>query len=314
VQKATGDWTPFWPVPPKECQKFPRQLPLLPYFEHVKDQMMYGPMHKMALLADKYQVGQVVDSFNCPKLTMARKFAVWDTNNITSMDLSVIPSNNFCLKANFGAGSIAFVQNGLLVKVVPSDGQEELHSQILRYVGKPVNTTALISFFRATMTTFYRDCQEPHYAFIQKLIIAEELLSSRMSGSFPEDFKFFASMGKVLLAQVHTGRMGQHRVGHVDSRYQIVRDFIPLDNTPILPDDEIIRLRPVGRTWDDMIKAAECLSKNIYMWGGIRFSRIDLYDVVGVVMLGEITLTPMGGHQYFAMDQSLALSKEMPFQ
>ncbi|MGQ9350793.1 ATP-grasp fold amidoligase family protein [Mycolicibacterium gilvum] len=122
------------------------------------------------------------------------------------------------------------------------------------------------------------------YGQVQRRILVEELLT-RADGGIPDDYKFFVFHGRCAYIEVDAGRFG--------SRTQ---DFFTADWTHLplsggLPWAQPEPRRP--RTLDEMIEVAERLGAET------DFVRVDLYDVDGRIVFGELTSFPAGGNSPF---------------
>jgi hypothetical protein len=130
---------------------------------------------------------------------------------------------------------------------------------------------------------FYLRYREYHYKSIPNRIIAEELLLQH-DGQLPSDFKFYVFHGKAKILWVDIDRFGDRR------RVVFDEDLNPLvvpgkrggPDTPFSLPREIERMRAL----------AETLAK------GFDFVRVDLYNVDGRIIAGELTFTPGAGNLF----------------
>lgn len=125
------------------------------------------------------------------------------------------------------------------------------------------------------------------YGQVPPRIIVEELLTDR-DGGVPDDYKFFVFHGRCVYVQVDSGRFG------LRSQDFFTRDWrhLPLSGGPPWRDP------PPGRPacLPEMLEVAERLSIET------DFVRVDLYDVDGRVVFGELTSFPAGGDSPFDPD------------
>ena len=122
------------------------------------------------------------------------------------------------------------------------------------------------------------------YGRIPRRIIDEEMLATA-DGSIPDDYKFFVFHGKCAFVQVDSGRFGRR-----------TQDFF-------WPDWQHLPLR-AGPPWADPEPAMPgCLAEMITLAERLGvdtdFVRVDLYDVDGRIVFGELTSFPAGGDSPF---------------
>jgi hypothetical protein len=104
-------------------------------------------------------------------------------------------------------------------------------------------------------------------------------------GGIPDDYKFFVYHGACVFIQVDSGRFGRRTQDFFRPDWQ----HIPLSAGP--PWAQPVPPRPALLT--DMIKLAEILGADT------DFVRVDLYDVDGRIVFGELTSFPAGGDSPF---------------
>lgn len=122
------------------------------------------------------------------------------------------------------------------------------------------------------------------YGRMPRRIIVEEMLAGA-DGAVPDDYKFFVFHGRCSFVQVDSGRFGRRTQDFFRPDWQ----HLPLsggapwaDPPPAKP----VRLR-------EMIDLAERLGADT------DFVRVDLYDVDGRIVFGELTSFPAGGDSPF---------------
>jgi len=123
---------------------------------------------------------------------------------------------------------------------------------------------------------------ELHYAAMTPRIICEEFLEGP-GGKQPTDFKVFCFSGKAHSVLVATDR---DESGHTEKFdfYDLNWNKLQYYQTSINSD----RHTPKPEIFESMIEIAEALSKPF------PFVRIDMYDINGKAVLGEMTFTPAG--------------------
>lgn len=118
------------------------------------------------------------------------------------------------------------------------------------------------------------------YRGIERGVLVEPFVGT--GPGLPIDYKFYVFGGRVACVQVHLGRGERHRWIVLD------RDWRRLSAASIDPDP----LRPVSLP--AMITAAETLA------AGLDFVRVDLYEIDGRPLFGEMTFYPGSGLDPFA--------------
>lgn len=172
------------------------------------------------------------------------------------IDWEALPEK-FAIKCNHGSGY------NVIVTDKKNTDQAAVYAKLERWLKQDY----------ATMSA------ELHYRKIPRRIIAEEYIETK-AGTFPVDYKFFASRGRVICALVICGRGGKKERIYVD------RDFNDLHLIDEYRGPDHMQLKPA--VFREMVRTAELLS------GDFPFVRVDLYDKDGQVLFGELTFTPHG--------------------
>jgi hypothetical protein len=121
------------------------------------------------------------------------------------------------------------------------------------------------------------------YHDVKPLAFAEEFLMTR-AGIVPPDFKFFVFHGKARLIQVDLDRAVQHTRCLYDPDWNL------------LP---VVLGYPSGRGIERPGNFAELMRVAEQLAGDIDFVRVDLYNVDGRIVFGELTNYPGGGLEEF---------------
>jgi hypothetical protein len=112
-------------------------------------------------------------------------------------------------------------------------------------------------------------------------MFAEEMLPFE-HGSPPPDYKFHCANGQVLWQQFVCDRGHQTKEVITDPDGKVMGIQFDQHMTPVqefrIPDN-----------WQAMVAVAETLSR------GFPYVRVDLYNVNGRIVVGEMTFTPMNG-------------------
>ena len=120
---------------------------------------------------------------------------------------------------------------------------------------------------------------EDVYAHIPRGLIVEPFMGP--PPVLPVDYKFYVFGGRVEYVQVHLGRGGRHRWILLDRSWRRV-SAASTDPDPVAP-----------ASFKRMIAAAEALSE------GVDFLRVDLYEIDGQPLFGEMTFYPGSGLNRF---------------
>jgi hypothetical protein len=122
------------------------------------------------------------------------------------------------------------------------------------------------------------------YGHVPRRVIVEELLTGN-DGGIPDDYKFFVFHGTCAFVQVDKGRFGARTQDFFTADWQ----HLALRGSAPCADDPPVRPGVLA----EMIEVAEKLG------GETDFVRVDLYDVAGRVVFGELTSFPAGGDSPF---------------
>ncbi|HTT85961.1 MAG TPA: ATP-grasp fold amidoligase family protein [Acidimicrobiales bacterium] len=190
---------------------------------------------------------------------LTRLYAV--VTDPAALDLSTLPTQ-FVVKPSHASGMVWIVED-----------RDALDRRLL------------VATSRGWLATRYADVeQEWAYRRVQARIVIEELLLDA-DGHIPPDYKFFVFHGRACLVQVDTDRFGVRR------RTLFRPDWTPVDARLTYPPAEPAPSRPDAL--DEMTRIAEALGQET------DFVRVDLYDVDGRVVFGELTSYPGGARKVF---------------
>jgi hypothetical protein len=121
---------------------------------------------------------------------------------------------------------------------------------------------------------------EWHYSLMPRRILVEPHLGAH--DRMPDDYKLWVFHGRVEIVHWLTDR-GTPEFG---GRF-LDRDWKEAFRSHRFRTHE--RMPEVPRSWDTMVEIAETLAQDF------RFVRVDLYEVDGRPMVGELTFTPTAG-------------------
>lgn len=181
-------------------------------------------------------------------------------NSIDEINLSVLPQS-FVIKANHGCGYNLIVKNKSAI--------DENYVKML--ASKWINDD------------FSRYQHEMQYKLIPHKIFAEQFMFDGHADSLT-DYKFLCFNGKPTYCQVINDRHNsKRRLNYYDMDFNFV-DICRLE----FPNNKQ-QLDSKPKKWEEMKSIAQKLSSNF------DFVRVDLYEINGVVYLGEMTFTPGAG-------------------
>ncbi len=133
-----------------------------------------------------------------------------------------------------------------------------------------------------------RSCEWQYKNIVPKILI-EGFLETK-SGVLPPDYKFFCAGGKPMFCMIVTGREGEPRRACVDENFEdlgYIKEHILEDPKPYRP-----------ASYEEMWDLAGKLSEDF------PAVRVDLYDVEGRVVFGELTFTSNGCCNYFFSEEA----------
>lgn len=129
---------------------------------------------------------------------------------------------------------------------------------------------------------FYFYTRERQYLDIEPRILVEEMLDDGQPDG-PLDYRFWCFDGRVEMIQVDNSSYT------INPFYGLDWQRIPGGYRPKARDVEIKR----PSNLDEMVRVAARLAKDI------DFVRVDLYNLKGRIVFGEMTFTPMAGYGKF---------------
>lgn len=121
------------------------------------------------------------------------------------------------------------------------------------------------------------------YKDIKPRIICEKYLDVKDGELF--DYKFFCINGHVEFVQVTDNDEKSKRINLYDRQWSLMKEKYAFIGSP--------KIIPKPMRFDQMLEIAEALSKPF------PFARIDLYDIDGEIVFGEITFFPSSGFKHF---------------
>ena len=221
-----------------------------------------------SILADKYTVRKRINEM-IGEGHLFPLLGKWE--RFDDIDFTLLP-NEFVLKCNHDSGSVRVIRD-----------KASLSSSDIRSLQKFYNKRLNRNFYYAGREYCYKGINK-------RYIIAEKLMEDiENPGKSIEDYKFYCFDGKPKIMLVVTDR-------EKDCRF----DFFDMDFNHL----DIIRRHPNANKqiekpllFEEMKQIARDLSQ------GMRFVRIDLYQLNGKIYFGEYTFFPGGGFELFKPDK-----------
>lgn len=219
---------------------------------------LYNRKPEYTMMVDKYAVKDYVASV-IGKQYIIPTLGVWDKPEDIEWDL--LP-DKFVLKTTHGGGSTGVI--------------------ICREKATFDKKKAIENLNTSMKQDIYHTLREWPYKNVPKRIIAEQYIETTSADKDLPDYKFFCFDGEVKALFVGTERgSGDVKFDYFDA------DFNHLDLIQVHPMSGRVIEKPSN--FDEMKTVASKLSK------GIPQVRIDLYNVNGKILFGEMTFTHHGG-------------------
>ncbi len=214
--------------------------------------------------ADKYAVREYVKEKGFADI-LNECYGVYDS--FDEIDFDKLP-NQFVLKLTTGCGM------NYICKDKSKINKEEL---------------------RSTVATWFEKCKdyglktaEWHYAEIKPRLIVEKYLSQLGESVSLIDYKCHCFNGKLYHIETISDRDNVHHTFNCDTynpQWERTDCVMPQYHTPR-------RMLPKPQSFEYMKKIAETLSADA------EYVRVDLYEIDGKVLFGELTYTPAGCIEY----------------
>lgn len=118
----------------------------------------------------------------------------------------------------------------------------------------------------------------------KRILIEERLGGEGLNPSPPTDYKFYVFNGRVEYVHADMDRFGDHTRRFYDRNWNPQEFELNYPLAPVIDKPE---------PFDRMVSIAESLGENF------DFMRVDLYDIDGEVVFGELTPAPGSGGEQF---------------
>ena len=216
---------------------------------------------------DKYEVRSYVESKGLGNI-LNELYGVYDHPD--DIDFDNLP-NQFVMKTTTGGGG----QNVIIVKDKTKENLDLLRSKMTLWSSE--NNLGALSG------------REWAYNKCKSRIIVEKLLADDLTGNL-SDYKMMFFNGKFRSLWVDRDRYTNHRRGfwdeHLNFLADVSSDHDTFDNAPSLPSNI-----------KEMIEVGKKLSEDF------PYARIDLYNIQGKIVFGEVTFYPWSGYVKFCPDE-----------
>lgn len=217
----------------------------------------------MHTCVDKYDVRGYLNSIGLGNL-LNECYGVYNTAN--EIDFNILP-NSFVIKTTHGGGG----NNVMLIHDKTKCDYTEIKKKLTQWL-------------KSDISNFGREWA---YKNLKHRIIIEKLLTDDSNpDSSIDDYKFLCFDGKFKYLWVDKNRFQNHQRGFWDENLiflnNVESDHNTFTNVPALP-----------KNITTMIQIAEKVAT------GFPHARIDLYNIKGEIIFGEITFYPWSGYVHF---------------
>jgi hypothetical protein len=236
------------------------------YTEKLQWYKLYYRDPLMTRCSDKYEVRSYVEEKGLEKY-LTKLYGVYE--NLEEINFDTLP-NSFAIKNTNGSGANHFVK----------DKRTE-------------NMDDINNIIKGWMTARKADYgREWCYYNVKPRIIVEELIERDENNDIP-DYKFFCFNGIVKYLYTMVDYVDNHKNGRCSF---FTPEFQQLAYRRS-EYKEINRPIPKPKKFDEMIKIAEILSKDF------PHVRVDLYNIKGRIIFGELTFYNASGYTIFTPDK-----------
>lgn len=231
----------------------------------------YSKNDLVSMCADKYAVREYVKQCGCED-TLNELIGVWD--DVDSIPFDELP-DKFVLKCTHGC-----------------------HMNIICRDKQRLDIAATKKQLKKWMKEkYWKRNAELHYKKIQPRVICERYISDLAEG-LPIDYKIYCFDGAPQFVEIISGRSEDFLL--FKDTYRWVNTWEVIDAATV--ENDLNVPRPVS--FDKMLSVSKKLSQG----GKFPFVRVDLYDVNGNVVFGELTFTSAG-----CADETLHRDTEVQF-
>lgn len=224
----------------------------------------------MAQCSDKYEVRKYVEECGLGDI-LNDLYGVYDSPD--EIDFKKLPES-FVLKDTLGAGGNAVI----LVQDKSQMDEDAVRKQMWDWVNEPVHSK--------------HPGREWVYEGRKHRIVAEKMLMSKEKHDLP-DYKFFCFEGKpfcLYFMQNYTMNHSNGEMGFFDCEFRLLpahrQDFKQITLTP-----------PKPQNFEEMVRISKTIS------AGFPHVRVDLFNINGRIIFGEMTFFNASGYTTFEPDE-----------
>lgn len=262
-------WLPDRIMLPLQYYMLLHRWPDLKHPKRFTEWIQYYKMHyrnpDMLRCVDKYAVRSYVEEKGCSRY-LNELYQVCE--DATEIDFDKLPQK-FVIKTTNGGGG----DNVLVVKDKDSLDIGATIQKVNSWLKKNYSNTSREWAYSGSTAN--------------PRIIVEKYLEN--SGTSLDDFKFYCYEGKYRFLSIDKNRFGNHKRAYFDENMQfmpeVTGNYSRLNEAPELPENI-----------QEMVDAAEHFAKDF------PFVRVDLYNVQGKVIFGELTFYPASGYSPYSPD------------
>lgn len=238
--------------------------------EKILRKMLFDRNPRLTLFADKFLVRNYVRSKLGDSRYLTKLYGVVSTAEEISQ-LNL--PNKFVMKPNHVSAMIRFVR--------------DLSDSSLGELQRVARRWLKVNFFDKSPEWAYKN--------IKPRVIFEEFLE--VSGKIPYDYKFYCFNGQPRFLMVSKDRFGVQKRNYYDTNLSL----LPVRYKGYENFEDGIKPLP---NFETMMQVARKLS------AGVDFVRVDLYNINGRIVFGELTNYPMGGRlEYEPPERDLEFGK-----
>jgi len=223
--------------------------------EKIAYRILFDRRPLLTLISDKIRVRDYVAQLVGPSY-LTRLYQTCRTPQ--QIDWPALP-RSFVIKANHGAEMNSLIEDKSAVD------REELFATLEYWLG----------------VNYYYVCRrEWAYRDVVPSLLIEEYLTQQ-DGRPPRDYKFYVFDGRALYLEVHFDRFSDHRANIYERNLKLLKFKLisPPYEGPVAFPPNI----------EEMFALADRLGR------GLDFVRVDLYNIDGRIVFGELTCYPFAG-------------------
>lgn len=224
---------------------------------------LYNRNPEYSKMVDKYEAKKYVASITGEEYIIPT-YGVYD--NFDEIDFDALP-NQFVLKCTHGSGDVVICRDKASFDI----------------------EAARKKLTKSLKTNYYKISREWPYKNVKPRIIAEKFLDNQ--GGDLNDYKMMCFGGKMKCSFVCSDRFSNE--GLCVTFFDLDWNVMPFERDHPRKESGI----PRPQKYEEMIALAEKLSQDLI------FTRIDFYEIGGLVYFGEITLFPGGGFERFTPEE-----------